>query len=169
MLELLIEGRRAPIEFRRNDDEQELRSRPIEEVDNRGPADAPGLAGRQAEFDDPLFGEQGQVRAGSRQLRPVEVRGADEDVARGKSFAPGDSPDRIERLVDEQWLIAGYEVAVRQFVVQVPGELLRLDFQWNPAGALIRSVVVGDQSLVQRIGERFPVVIADAALGNGRI
>ena len=106
----------APIQLRRAHDQHQVRRKLLDEVGNRLAADSSRLAGRQAQLDDPALCEQRQVGAGRAELLPVESGGgSDVHFTRRETLLARRRSNGIERLIDEQVLVTGDEIAGCKF------------------------------------------------------
>ena len=64
---------------------------------------------REAELDETPLGEQGEARPGFGEPRPVEAGLRVEDRALGEAQSAGGLPDRVQRFVELEGLVAAHE------------------------------------------------------------
>ena len=65
---------------------------------------------REAELDETPLGEQGEARPGFGETRPVEAGLRVEDRALGEAQSAGGVPDRVQRFVELEGLVAAHQV-----------------------------------------------------------
>ena len=82
---------------------------------------------REAELDETPLGEQGEARPGFGETRPVEAGLRVEDRALGEAQSAGGVPDRVQRFVELEGLVAAHQVDGPQSPFEVAGELLGPD------------------------------------------
>ncbi len=88
---------------------------------------------RHPELDDLARREQRQVVGLALELGPAEAAIDDVQLARREPAAARRDPNLLERLVDEQRLVAGDEVHLRKTAGELTLELATRDFQAGPS------------------------------------
>ncbi|MOA08103.1 hypothetical protein D3C78_1278430 [compost metagenome] len=114
---------RAAIEFRQADQQHGVVGRARAVLDQRGGALVAGFAGRQAQFQQALFGEQRHAGTGLQQRPPVETGVGGKHLAFIESLLAGGSANSVGRLLAQQRVIAADDIDRRKGALQVFGEL----------------------------------------------
>ena len=110
-----------------SDQQHDVVPRSGRERGERLPAFRAGPSARETELDEAPLGEEGEARRGLPEPRPVEAGLRVEDGAFGEALFAGGGPDRVQRFVELERLVAGYQVDRLESPSEMAAELLGPD------------------------------------------